>query len=421
MDFNKTFWFFKNNTDSTKQSIYNIVFTLLLVSIISLGNHIYLLHKFAYQFKSLSSRVYQKYHTFKTDNNEILIYHYAINSEIYVIDKDKLYVLHKNDFSIMNNKLKKSILSFNITYGIDIEYPNFVVYKYDDIFIKIKLTPPNGISFHIFVIMFIMSFIINMMYAYSLRKNTLKMKNLKVFVQEYALSQRTTSYLIRIIHHKLNSPLNIISAKSKMLHNAINKQQDIIAAKIVNRCNEDYMRIEDAMDTIFAVTNKLKHYNELSQNESNIYNLLTIAKETIDILTDNTFEIDIAHQIKLFEIDKTIISSHEIIQIFINQIKFSLTQLADTIAIKVFKFDNNSITLWYSDNGNMIDKDLDEILKTNSNISEFSGKNIVNDHYDLLLNFNILNRTIHSNIKNISSNKTGIIFQIKLPTFKQNI
>lgn len=246
-------------------------------------------------------------------------------------------------------------------------------------------------------------------------KNKDKVRHLKISKQEYALSERTTNYLINIMHHKLNTPLKILSTKSRVLiEHIVDSNMDL---EIKERAEWDFVQIDRALKSIFTITNKLKSYNELSQNEVNMYKLFSISRETIDILKDDDFEMEIDYKSKLFEINTEYISSHEIIQIFINQLKFSLIQLADKITVKIFNHGENHITILYSDNGNPLSNEQISLLNTMDNVLDRYNQIKYVEIFDLILNFDIINNSF-SSIRLLSSTANGNIFEIKLPTKK---
>ncbi len=271
------------------------------------------------------------------------------------------------------------------------------------------------LHFSILFVLTIALFIILLLYYRDCIFNKDKNKYLKISKQEYALSERTTNYLINIMHHKLNTPLKILSTKSRVLIEYIVNSE--MSDEIKEKAELDFVQIDRALKSIFTITNKLRSYNELSQNEVNMYKLFTISKETIDILKDDDFEMEIDYKSKLFEINTEYISSHEIIQIFINQLKFSLIQLADKITIKIFNHDINHITILYSDNGNALTSEQIDILNNTTNSLDRYNQIKLFDIFDLILNFDIINNSF-SNIRLLSSTENGNIFEIKLPTRK---
>ena len=67
------------------------------------------------------------------------------------------------------------------------------------------------------------------------------------------LSERTTSYLVNIMHHKLNTPLKVLSTKSRMLIETIVSQENI-DIKIKDKSELDYLQIDKALKTIFNIS-----------------------------------------------------------------------------------------------------------------------------------------------------------------------
>jgi len=256
------------------------------------------------------------------------------------------------------------------------------------------------------------------MFVVAVAKKNSKIANLTLSTQEYVLSKRTASYLVSIIHHKINTPLKILATKSRILLETILLRKEI-TKEVEDKSRENYFIIDESLKNIVVVTNKLKIYNELSQNESNIYKLCVLSKETIDILTDDEFDVSIDYIAKLYAIDKEKISSHEVIQIFINQIKFSIHNMADKINFNMFKYSNNTITIFYSDNGNIIDDELTKIIKNDINFQDVLDKEIEYASFDLILNFSILNINKNCSITLLSSNENGNLFKIKLPVLKE--
>jgi len=273
----------------------------------------------------------------------------------------------------------------------------------------------------LFFLLILFSLSINIFYFWIVNKKTSKIDSLQSTAEQFALSQRTTSFLVRIMHHKLNTPLKTISTKSRTLLKTIINEDNKISSESVEKANTDYIKLVNSLQTIINVTKKLKVYNEIIQNESNLYKMILLTKETIDMLTDDEFKVDIQYSTRLYDIDKACVSSHEIIQIFIHQLKFSLSQLSDSITVKIFKSDENNITILYSDNGNEIDKPLKTLIDKNLKLFDISVGKIDEDSFDLLLNFIILNNNEYTRIRLLTTNKNGSVFELKLPIIKKKV
>ena len=375
--------------------------------------HIHLSKEYIDEIKRPAQIIYQNFIA------QPRIHKFIVPQErIRIIDNTakKNYILYDSKFieTVMDDP-KPFSLAFYTSSNIKVVYPYHVEYMFDDVSIIFEMKYPNQLSQQVLLIVTIIAFFINLSYTSRINIDSSKMKTLKVSVQSYALSQRTTSYLVSIIHHKLNTPLKVLTTKTRMLMQTIDTTPNMDGHRL-SKAKSDYMEMHTALKTIMGVTSKLRTYNTLSQNEPNVHTLFTIANETIHILNDDDFIIDIDYQTKLYDIDRDKISSHEIIQIFINQIKFSLAQLADKIGIRIFKADEGSITLLYSDNGNNLDSDFMRTLSTNQTVTALSRSQMESDYFDVLLNFNILNDTSHSKITILSSNMNGNVFEIKLPT-----
>ena len=256
------------------------------------------------------------------------------------------------------------------------------------------------------------------------------------FVQEYYLNKKKT------LKKEINTVLDILNYNVKKSNlndeelkadanldedsSTLSLQQSKISfwKSSAITPQEALQSIENDLDRATAVLYKayqqqLKTYNALSQNELNLYKLFTISKETSDILKDDEFEIDIDYKSKMFEINKLHLTSHEIIHIFINQIKCSLVLLADKISIKVLKSDKEYVTILYTDNGNKINKNIFDLLKKQTSIANINRSTTDVDYFDLILNFNIINSNKRSSIKILESEDIGNTFEIKLPIIKK--
>lgn len=401
-----------------KESFVNVMSIGVLVVFVSITNYTISINEFINQHSPIINTIHDDF-----SDNGIINNQYVTDNKLFIYDiKNKTkYELFQNNLN--TQKFSPELLTqfkIHIKSNIDILiFSHTLLFTFDNIVIGISAS--HVLYFSIFLIFFIIliTLIMNVSYHASLKNKNSKIENLTISTQEYVLSERTTSYLVRILHHKLNTPLKVLSTKSRILVETIVSQGNL-SKDIKEKSELDYVQIDAALKTIFTITNKLKSYNELSQNETNIYKLCALSKETIDILKDDDFIIDIDYRTKLFDIDKNSISSHEIIQIFINQIKFSLAQLSDKISFKIFKTTNKSLTLFYSDNGNKIDGKLKMMLNSGINVSELSNIPLESAYFDLILNFNILNNTRDCNIKLLSSNTNGNLFEIKLPAIKHS-
>lgn len=394
---------------------FNIIISTIVITAIVSVNQYFTLKDFSKEHNNLANKIHTLFITKKINDIQ-----YITDNDIFIVSNEKFYTLKNRQFVEINNPIEASNFTIDIIEDIFIELPSFVVYEYPDgTTIKINASHTTYFSIILYLLLITLMVLINFLFLSAMRSNISKMNNLKISAQEYALSERTTSYLVSIMHHKLNTPLKVLATKSRVLIETIVNSN--IDESIKEKSEWNYVQIDRSLKTIFNVTNKLKSYNELSQSEVNLYKLFTISKETIDILKDDEFEIDIDYKAKMFEIDKRMLSSHETIQIFINQIKFSLAQLADKISIRVFNSDDTSITILYSDNGNTIDSTLNELIEKQITIAELNEMNIETDYFDLILNFNIMNSNDFSNIRVLTSNENGNVFEIKLPTFKKKI
>ena len=196
------------------------------------------------------------------------------------------------------------------------------------------------------------------------------------------MSERTTSYLVSIMHHKLNTPLKIISTKSRVLSQAILNSN--LHDDIKRKAEKDSINIDHALTTIFEITNKLKAFKSSSQSELNIYKIFGIAIETIEILRDDEFTINVDEKTKDFEIDKFRLAPHEMIQVFINQIKFSIEEMSTEINIKMFYTDDTKIKILFSDNGNVIEGEILDMLKNNTILEDLDYEDRDDYYTDLL-------------------------------------
>ena len=61
------------------------------------------------------------------------------------------------------------------------------------------------------------------------------------------------SYLIGILHHKLNTPLKVLATKSRVLIGTIINNN--IPEYIKEKSEWDYVQIDNSLKTIFNVTN----------------------------------------------------------------------------------------------------------------------------------------------------------------------
>lgn len=406
--------FFKNIFKSTIQIIfYNIILSVSLVAILILINQYYSLKSFAFKHQDTANKIHERF-----INNDLSSFNYISNIEIEIITSNDIYTLIDNRFVLTNYKIESlDFLNILISPNIFINIPNYTMYHFDNVIIRMNAQHTTFFASIFYVLLIVILVVMNFLFYIIVKKNIISMNNLKISAQEYALSERTMSYLIGILHHKLNTPLKVLATKSRVLIETIINNN--IPEYIKEKSEWDYVQIDNSLKTIFNVTSKLKTYNALSQNELNLYKLFTISKETSDILKDDEFEIDIDYKSKMFEINKLHLTSHEIIHIFINQIKCSLVLLADKISIKVLKSDKEYVTILYRDNGNKINKNIFDLLKKQTSIANINRSTTDVDYFDLILNFNIINSNKRSSIKILESEDIGNTFEIKLPIIKK--
>lgn len=353
----------------------------------------------------------------KISNTEELINTISfVHENIEIKKNNTYYFLSKN----RDKLLKSNISSFSnlIIYNVDdtttLHLPYYFSFKYDNnTYLNISFDHSNEAFVSLLVTIMLLVLFFNILYYQMLKRAMDNTNTSNISAQEYALAERTTSYLVSIMHHKLNTPIKVLKTKSRVLAKTIEESNIVDSIKTVAARN--YTNIYDALENITLITSKLKSFQELSKNEKNIYKLFEIAKETIEILRDDVITIKIDNKISQFEIDKSFISSHEMTQIFINQIKFSIEQMGTSVSIRVFNSDENSLTILFSDNGNQLN---DELVQQIKNKTSITNSTYISDEFmDLVLNLNILTNS-GGGLRLISSNENGNVYEIRISTKK---
>jgi len=381
--------------------------------------------KLAYNIKQTTQQGHCVKSTYIMEHNVYITNH--IDNKKYFIDHESAKcqetAIH-DQHSTFPDTLFKLTIQKEKNVITTVIFPKHIEYKFKDARVCFDLSHYVTIENATIILFLIFTIILLLVFKLSMIQSDSQLDNLKISAQEYVLSERTISFLVSIMHHKLNSPIKVISTKTRVLMETIvlcNKDK-LISDDILKTSEKNYIHLHDAIDNITKMTNKLKEYNEHSQNETNVYNICQIATDTIEILKDEDFNIEIDYKTKLYEIDTNNIRSHEIIQIFINQIKFSLgQQFADSINFKIFKSTDDFITILYTDNGNQLEPKVLKLIKNRIDVSDLLNDEIEQDYIDLILNFNILNANKQSNIRLLSTNKNGNLFEIKLPTIRNNL
>ena len=336
-------------------------------------------------------------------------------NNILIIFDDKTLELKNNHF-VFVEKLQ-NVDKYKITSNTDqrILWPFKIAFKSDDITIVIDFQS-NIIYYTTFfiLILFIFSLIAYSVYTIIIKNKDREIHNIEVIARDNALSERTTNYLVSIMNHKINTPLKIISVKSRALISCLEASTNLteeLKDKIIN----DYVKLQEAVNYMFELTDKIKKYKESTKAETNIYNLVTIAKETLDILTDDDFEITINYNLKLYNIENYAINNHEFIQVILNQLKLSLHSLADQIDIKVIKNKNsNDLILIYSDNGNQLDNEFQKFIKRKISLKDLQNGKYSDVLTDTVLSVDIL-ESVNGSLKLIKES-TGNKFELRIPS-----
>ena len=353
------------------------------------------------------------------NNNMTKEFYYSPEKRIEVTfnNKDIILVGENNKLIQSNKRLfpEAGFLCYRISEFTKLSFPYYVEYEKDNIIVKISVDILNSIIIISSISILILLFSFATIYQFLLQKRMEKFNNLKTSAQEYALSERTTSYLVSIMHHKLNTPLKILATKSRVLAQTIFESE--LSDETISKAEKDYINIDNALKTIFEITDKLRTFKSSSQSEMNIYKIFGIAIETIEILRDDEFNIHVDRKTKLFEIDKTKLSPHEMIQAFINQIKFSIEEMSTEINIKLFYSDNKKIKILFTDNGNELEPEVIKMIKKKKTLESLDPKDRDVYYADLLLNLSIL-EDAGGSLKIISSNGNGTTYEIVIPTFK---
>jgi len=354
-------------------------------------------------------------------NNTILTKNYYTNTNIEITLKKKVYVLKNNVFvETKKSNFKNYFFSYSIpNLHATVYIGSHTLFDSDNgLQIKVDMKQAHNILFVILVLMSSNIVFYSIFHQYILIIKLKALQSFKLSAQEYALSERTTSYLISIMHHKLNTPLKIISTKSRVLAQIIFESN--MNGEVKKKVEKDYINLHNALINIFEITNKLKSFKANSQKELNIYKLFGIAIETIEILRDDDFTIDVDRRTKLFEINKIKLSPHEMIQVFINQIKFSVEEMSTEINIKLFNSNNEKIQILFSDNGNPITDEVRELVKKKATLDSLDPEDRNEYYTDLLLNLSILENSGGS-LKVLSSNENGTTYEIVIPVFKLDL
>jgi hypothetical protein len=353
------------------------------------------------------------------DNSFLKRKYFNIDYEIEIEYQGNFFKLENKQFVISNKPVFEPCgLTFITQNNIEIHFPSYAEYKIDEVIIRISLEHGNHAIIIFSIIIFMVVSIYSILYHIMLHQKLKSLHNIKLSAQEYALSERTTSYLVSIMHHKLNTPLKILATKSRVLAQSIFDSD--LDDNIKSKAEKDYINIDNALKTIFEITSKLKTFKSATQSELNIYKIFGISIETIEILRDDEFSINVDRKTKLFEIDKNRLSPHEMIQVFINQIKFSIEEMSTEINIKMFYSDDKKIKILFSDNGNPVDSHVVQMVKNRRTLESLDPENRDEYYSDLLLNLSIL-KEAGGSLKIINSNDNGTTYEIVIPTFKVDL
>jgi signal transduction histidine kinase len=353
------------------------------------------------------------------DNSFLKRKYFNIDYEIEIEYQGNFFKLENKQFVISNKPVFEPCgLTFITQNNIEIHFPSYAEYKIDEVIIRISLEHGNHAIIIFSIIIFMVVSIYSILYHIMLHQKLKSLHNIKLSAQEYALSERTTSYLVSIMHHKLNTPLKILATKSRVLAQSIFDSD--LDDNIKSKAEKDYINIDNALKTIFEITSKLKTFKSATQSELNIYKIFGISIETIEILRDDEFSINVDRKTKLFEIDKNRLSPHEMIQVFINQIKFSIEEMSTEINIKMFYSDDKKIKILFSDNGNPVDPHVIQMVKNRRTLESLDPENRDEYYSDLLLNLSIL-KEAGGSLKIINSNDNGTTYEIVIPTFKVDL
>lgn len=387
----------------------SILMSHLIVIVFAIISYCVLTTEFYIEYSNILEKNQDIQHRLTHNEHDMLDTMYFVHEDIEIKKYNKFYHLSKNrdKLLITDTSSFNTFLSYKIDDRIVLHLPYYFAYKYDDN-TEINISFDHSIDAFISILTTIILLVafFNILY-YRMIKRAVENTNISnISAQEYALAERTTSYLVSIMHHKLNTPIKVLRTKTRVLSKTI-EDSDIID-NIKDIAARNYTNISDALNNISVITHKLKSFQELSKNETNIYNLFTIAKETIEILRDDVVQIKMDDKLNKFEIDKSFISSHEMTQIFINQIKFSIEQMATSISIRVFNSDDKSLTLLFSDNGNKLDNLLVQQLKNKIDVPNERCM-------DIVLNLNILKNS-GGGLRLISTNENGNIYEIRIST-----
>lgn len=369
-------------------------------------------YKFAFENRIIAEGIYKKY----KEDNLAFISHNSEDRKVFVVEKKtkNTYSIVNNEFVIVENHKFDDFFKARLFGDVYVQYPSFVSYDFSESTVYFDVLHKHCIDTLLFTIIFISSILFNIVALNAAIQNSYKLKTLKISVQEFALAQRTISHFVRIIHHKLNTPIKVLTTQTRMIVSHL-KEGNLITEESEKDAGVRFQIIEVAIKSISEVNTKLKSYNDLNKKATNCFKLMLVAKEAIDILKDDTFVWDVDNRLNNYYIDTTLINPYEVIQIFMNQIKFSLYKVSSKIIITVLDVNKQTITLLYSDNGNYISDEVKKLIKADLTVSDLTHKNLDEDKYDLMLNFILLNNKTFSSMELLSSTNSGNIFRLKLP------
>jgi len=255
------------------------------------------------------------------------------------------------------------------------------------------------------------------------KKTNKTITELKLSTQESLMAEKSISAFSSMIHHKLNTPMKVISTSARILTEIIDnlyKLQQVVDASILAKAEEKFRALDNAIKEINSkITNNLKEYENIDRTNTNIYDCCVNANTAVQLFTDDDFKLIVDYQTKKYEIDTTYVKSEVLTETFYNLIKFSLSsQLANTIYFKIFKASDDSISILYTDNGNILDQKKLQFINDKIYVVDMINHDFEQNFIALLATFNLLNANVQSKLKLISSNSNGNLFLIKIPVTK---
>lgn len=317
-----------------------------------------------------------------------------------------------DSINISGMQFGNSILNYDmaITNIIRIHNKKYIITRSSLVDISVRIF--NNTYYQVSVLILTINLIF--MYYNIVYKKSVEKRHKKFM--ENKLHYQTTLILTENLHHELNTPITVITNKSKKLQMKINSIQQ--GTLLRDSCNidesvNDFNAMNTSITLIRDIMDRMKSFKHMKVYESKrtVYEVIKSSCELVKVSQPDNFEYYIDDDLKKYKSNSKNLKNGELTGILVNHIKNSIEANASSIKFKLSNLSKNKsmLSFYVADNGNGIPaKSIDNIFSENSSSKDFDRGN------GLYVN-KFLIENAKGTLSLMSTSTKGTIFELSIP------